>query len=71
MARWMTRRKENGDTPAIDLFIEEIIAVCKKHGMSISHEDGHGAFVIENEDNERNFDWLRDASDNTAPPSST
>lgn len=29
-----------------DAFIEELIIVCKKYNMSISHEDGHGAFQI-------------------------
>ena len=28
-------------------FIDEIIKVMKKHNLSISHEDSHGAFIIE------------------------
>ena len=31
-------------------FFNEIDAVCKKYGFSISHEDGHGAFEIEDYD---------------------
>jgi hypothetical protein len=27
-------------------FLLEIIEVCKKHNLSIGHEDGHGAFLI-------------------------
>lgn len=42
-------------------FLDEIHSVCMKHGLSISHEDGHGAFIIEDY-NERNIDWLFDAS---------
>lgn len=41
-------------------FLDEIHSVCKRHGLSISHEDGHGSFIIENYD-ERNIDWLFDA----------
>ena len=41
--------------------LDEIHSVCMKHGLSISHEDGHGAFIIEDY-NERNIDWLFDAS---------
>lgn len=41
-------------------FLKEIEEVCKKHNMSISHEDGHGAFIIERYD-EFNIKWLRQA----------
>jgi hypothetical protein len=44
--------------------IEEILVVCKKHGISISHEDDHGGFVIEPW-SEENADWLRQADDRT------
>lgn len=42
-------------------FLEDIDLVCKKHNLSISHEDGHGAFLIEEYD-KHNIDWLFDAS---------
>ena len=38
-------------------FLTEILGVCKKHGFSISHEDGHGAFEIEEWDEETGA-WL-------------
>lgn len=57
-----TKRTER---PDVDAFLEEIIAVCERHGFSISHEDGHGGFIIEERD-EGNFDWLRGA-EVTAP----
>lgn len=49
------------ECPEADAYIEELIAVGRKYGVTLSHEDGHGAFLIEgpSEDNER---WLRDAS---------
>ena len=50
------------EMPEIDAFLFELAAVCKKHGLSISHEDGHGAFEVENYD-EKLSDWLMDAID--------
>jgi quinol monooxygenase YgiN len=38
-------------------FIEEILGVCRKFNLSISHEDGHGTFLIE-EYNDYDADWL-------------
>ena len=42
-------------------FLEDIKSVCQKHNMSISHEDWHGAFIIEDY-SEENIDWLFNAS---------
>lgn len=41
-------------------FIDEIVEVCKKHQLSISHEDFQGGFIIE-PFKERNIRWFRDA----------
>ena len=38
-------------------FILEIVGVCKRYDISISHEDRHGAFELE-PFNERNVKWL-------------
>lgn len=38
-------------------FIDEIIEVSKKHGMSISHEDIGGGFIVEPYDDE-NIKWI-------------
>lgn len=48
----------------IDDFVAEIAKISKRHGMSISHEDGHGCFVIE-DFKQSNIEWLEEASDNT------
>ena len=45
-------------------FINEIDILCQKYGMSISHEDIHGAFIIEKYDNE-NIQWLKYGIDKT------
>lgn len=41
-------------------FYKELIALYKKYDLSISHEDSHGSFIIENY-NEHNVDWIMDA----------
>lgn len=44
-------------------FFNDIDEVCKKHGLSISHEDGHGhgSFEIEKYNND-NMMWIRRAN---------
>ncbi len=44
----------------VDAFLKEIIEVCKKRGFSLSHEDTHGAFIVEEYD-EDNIQWLMEA----------
>lgn len=41
----------------VEKFMEEIEAVCRKYGYSISHEDGHGSFLIE-PFSEQRMDWF-------------
>jgi hypothetical protein len=53
---------EAARSPEIIRFLDEIESVCVKYGMSISHEDSHGGFIIERHKQE-NIDWLKDASD--------
>lgn len=44
----------------IKAFLDDIEKVYKKYNLSISHEDGGGAFIIEDYD-ETDTDWLRSA----------
>ena len=44
--RWDKNKGERIDVPEVDAFLTEIEEVCKKHDMHISHEDGHGSFII-------------------------
>ena len=41
-------------------FMKEIEAICRKYDLSISHEDGHGAFEID-KFSEDNIEWLKHA----------
>lgn len=43
--------------------MKEILDVCKKHGLSISHEDGHGNFIIE-EYSDNYSEWFKNAEIN-------
>ena len=60
MKRWSVQTRCEVEDAKVDAFIEDVIAVCRQHGMSLGHEDGHGAFIVEAPD-ETNFTWLRSA----------
>lgn len=64
MKRWNNTTKQYETNQKIDQFISEVIELCKKHSLSISHEDEHGNFIIE-PDSTENFDWLAQANDST------
>jgi hypothetical protein len=52
------------ENAAVDAFLAEVVEVCRKHGMSISHEDGQGAFQVR-DFNEPDAEWLKEATDKT------
>jgi hypothetical protein len=58
---WDKKTSKYVENEAVDKFLKEIEEVCKKHNFSISHEDGHGGFIIEKY-KEDNIDWLNGAS---------
>ena len=55
---------ELADGSLVCIFIEDVLTVCKKHGFSIGHEDGHGGFEI-HQYREHYSEWLRDAKEVT------
>ena len=61
MKRWNCVDNCNQEFLGVDRFIEAILNVCKQHGFSISHEDGHGAFEIQRGFDEHNAKWLQNA----------
>lgn len=44
--RWNRRTGSYLPDSGVDAFLNDIDAVCKKHGKSISHEDSQGSFVV-------------------------
>lgn len=62
MKRWHNKQGRELELPEVDAFLEEIEAVCRKHGISISHEDSQGAFELESF-SEDLMAWLKEASD--------
>lgn len=66
MTRYWNQKlcKEEHDTDStkkIDAFMVDIFAVYEKHGLSISHEDSHGGFIVES-NSAANQVWLKAAS---------
>jgi hypothetical protein len=53
--------KDRVENEKVDAFIRDIVEVCKKHGLAISHEDNQGSFEIIDFD-ESYINWLMDAS---------
>jgi len=62
MKRWSATKGMDIENARIDKFLEEVIEVSKRHGLSLSHEDRHGAFVVEKYSHD-NADWLLGAFD--------
>lgn len=64
MKRFNNKKDKEVDEPkSVADFLKAISNVCFAHGFSISHEDGHGGFLIEKY-SESNIEWLNDASIN-------
>lgn len=60
MESWDINKNKNIKTPeSVINFLNEIDNICKKYNFSISHEDSHGAFILEKY-NYYNIKWLRD-----------
>lgn len=58
---WDNNLNERIEMPSkMENFLNEIEKISKKYDLSISHEDGHGAFIIDDYD-ERNIEWLKAA----------
>ena len=63
MKRWSIALGRDVENRSIDAFLKDIEDVCKWHEMTISHEDFHGAFIIDPYSQD-NIDWLFNAHDN-------
>lgn len=61
MKRWDQNKAEQIEDVQVDCMLEEILAVCRRYGMSLGHEDEHGAFVVYRKHNAHAESWLRSA----------
>ncbi|KKL19657.1 hypothetical protein LCGC14_2463290 [marine sediment metagenome] len=58
----MATPKRTGDNSTTEAFLNDLATVCRKHQMSLSHEDEHGAFQVEGYDTQLT-EWLLSAHD--------
>jgi hypothetical protein len=49
------------DNEKCQAFKEEVLALCKKYGLSIGHEDTQGGFILINSYDEHFMEWFMDA----------
>lgn len=61
MKRWDSRAHDRVVDPKVDAFLDDIEEVCRKHGMSLGHEDGQGAFIVYTYINEHVIRWMQSA----------
>lgn len=55
---WSNQESKHVKTKdSIVQFLREYEDLCRKHNISLSHEDGHGAFIFQEFD-EDNIDWV-------------
>lgn len=52
----------NNECTATSAFLIDIEKVCRKHNLTLAHEDSHGAFLVCGFD-AGNIEWLRAARD--------
>ena len=60
MKFWDCRLKAESENEKAEAFLKDIVAVYKKHGLSLGHEDHHGSFEIE-DFKEDNVLWVMSA----------
>lgn len=63
LKRWNRDKTRFVTSPSeVDNFLRELIDLCNKHNMSLSHQDSHGAFiVVKQPPNDKRIKWLLDA----------
>jgi hypothetical protein len=65
-----------GQTKEVEMFLQDLVEVCRKHRFSLGHEDTQGGFVVESLEASHGFygnklsnlDWLLQADDRTQDP---
>lgn len=73
LPRWLThpepRPVEQDDPPPVSVppikpekiavFLDDIVAICRVHGLWLGHQDAYGAFTVTDQSTET---WLREAA---------
>lgn len=65
------QKSYNPQNDNVRAYLADLVAVGRMHNLTLSHEDGQGAFCVEGRDSvedDSNDRWLMAASDDTAPP---
>lgn len=45
---WNAQTQQSQDIPDhVENFLKELEELCKKHNLSINHEDDHGSFIVQ------------------------
>ncbi len=57
-----THKYDNDRSPECLAFLADYLALCKKHGLALGHEDGHGSFLVERGEN-ADPEWAAGASE--------
>jgi len=60
--RYIKRRDVFDAVPEVDAFFDEIMEVCRRHGMSIHHDECGGRLIVR-EYNEELMEWLAQSDD--------
>jgi hypothetical protein len=60
--RWNAGKGIREESAKVDAFLNEVKQVCMRHGMTLEHEDGYGAFLIEMCAVEAATDWFMRAN---------
>jgi hypothetical protein len=56
--RWNAAKGKEEESAKVDAFLNEVKQVCMRHGLTLEHEDGHGAFEVETCTKESDTDWF-------------
>lgn len=60
-------RRHNARKKKLGAFKDELVALYRKHGVSIGHEDNHGAFIIRDL-RESDIRWIQNATNHATEP---
>lgn len=60
MERWNLRNYKRERSDKVNDFLDEILHVCMEFDLSLSHEDRHGAFIVEPHTQETDT-WIKNA----------